>query len=248
MMPRMADIRTIGTDNFDTAVARSIITTLHEHTSSVISANTVSASYATMVTKLKPFVRIMHLEEDDDLCIQTVAALTKYWVSMGWGQDLRSDPRDNSKLLWRVNAKDADYANGQDILPVAQATVNGTHFKEFRPYGTMPGTMRLFEGDDFWWCTDDGTHGTRAECRGKPWWVWPVASGTWHAWTIVVGGMAAGQEGAVVAKPQHARLAEMSARESAALRIMIGNFDHDADQAELFASATIWADAEVMAA
>lgn len=246
MVPSLSDIRYVDTVHFTVDVARSIVTALDTHTHSVIPGGSVTAGYSGMVTRLAPFIRIMHLENDQNLCVESVAAIVKYWVKTGWGSDLLCDPRTNAKLLWRVSAKDSDYSNREAILPVAQATVGGGRFKEFRPYGSIPGSMRLFEGTDNWWVTDGGTHGDRATCRGAGWWVWPKASRTWHTWTI--GPAGAGVEGGAVAKPGSATFADMTTRESKLIDIMRANFDDVAGREDLFASTTLWADAEVMAA
>jgi hypothetical protein len=247
MLPSLGDVRYADTDDFSVDIARSVITALDTHVHSVLPGGSVTADYEGMVTRLKPFIRIMHRESDDDLSAEVVAAVVKYWVKTGWGRDLRCDPRTNDKLLWRVAAKDSDYRNREAILPPGQATVAVGRFKEFRPYGSIPGTMRLFEGTNNWWLTDGGTHGDRAECRGADWWVWPKASRTWHAWTIGAAGV--GAQGAEVAKANSAVLEDMTDREAKVIVIMRANFDDcGGDRAALFASKTIWADAEVMAA
>jgi hypothetical protein len=246
MIPSINDIRYVGTEHFTVGIARSIVTALDTHTHSVIPGGSVTAAYSGMVARLAPFIRIMHTESDENLCIEVVAAIVKYWVKTGWGSDLLCHPRTNAKLPWRVVAKDADYHNAEAILPPGQATVAGAQFKEFRPYGSIPGTMRLFEGTDYWWVTDGGTHGNRAQCRGAPWWVWPKASRTWHAWTI--GAVGAGVEGGALAKPGDATFADKTTQEDMVIFIMRGNFDDVAGQEEHFASKKLWADAEVMAA
>jgi hypothetical protein len=184
MLPSLSDVRYAGTDDFTVAVARSALTALQAHTSSVLPAGSVTADYSDMFTKLGPFLTLWNRESDDKLSAEAIGAVVKYWVKTGWGQDLRCDPRTNAKLLWRVSAKDADYQNRDDILPPGQATLADGEFKEFRPFGSIPGTMRLFEGTNNWWCTDNGTHGGRAACRAADWWVWPKGSRTWHDWTI----------------------------------------------------------------
>jgi hypothetical protein len=245
MVPSLSDIRYVGTEHFTVDIARSIVTALDTYTHSVIPGGSTTADYSGMVTRLAPFVRIMHGESDEDLCLDVVAAIIKYWVKTGWGCDLLCDPRTNVKLLWRVAAKDADYRNREAILPPGQATVAEGCFKEFRPYGSIPGSMRLIEGTNNWWATDGGTHGDRAECRGASWWVWPKASRTWHAWTI--GPAGAGANGAAVAKAGHATFGDMSNREVKAIDLMRSNFDDVDGREDLFASKTIWSDAEVMA-
>jgi len=242
MIPDLRDVRYVGTDNFTVGVARSVVTALYGGVSRTISAGSAHADYSLLVSEVGRYVKIMHLEPDEDLNPLVVQALTKYWVKIAWGKDLLCDPRTNGPMIWKINAKDAVYENRDIILPGGEATALGG-FDEYRPYGSIPGEWRLIRGQNNWWVTYGGTHGGRAACRIAPWWVWPLNRKEWLKWTIP--GHGAGFEGTPVPLPHDAQLPAMTTHDKYLIKLMKANFDNAMEDPQ-FTSKVLFRDSMIM--
>lgn len=248
MIPPLNCVRYLDTPEFNTSVARIVIDNLKGHLSSNPAAATLTAEYAKMIDYMDRYVGIMYREPDKELQVETVAALTKRWISVAWGSDLMTDPRNGSPFHWKVTEKAFDYGNRERILPVDEATQPNGRFAEYRPSGSIPGTMRLFKGKTRWWVTNNGTHGNAAECRRAEWWVWPNSSATWFRW-VVTGDAAVngpGVQGTALTLPKDVST-KLSARESKVLSLMRANYDNELGDLH-FKSQQLWHDAGVMLA
>ncbi|RVU43697.1 hypothetical protein [Rubrivivax rivuli] len=248
MIPPLNCVRYLGRPEFDAGVARIVVDALRDHLSSNPAASTLSADCVKMHEYMDRYLRIMYREPDQGLQVETVAALTKRWISVAWGGDLMSDPRSGAPFKWKVSEKAFDYGNRERILPPAEATQDAGRFAEYRPYGSIPGTMRLFKGKTMWWVTNNGTHGSVADCRSADWWVWPMSSANWFRWTVTGATAASGPGAQGVAVPLPADLSlKLSPRELKVLSLMRANHDNAMDDSH-FTSVQLWHDAGVMLA
>jgi hypothetical protein len=243
VIPVLSDLRYVGTEHFGATIARAIIDSLHSAVTRVISVGSAHADYSLLIGQTQRFVKVMNTESDEALNLGVVAALAKYWARTAWGKDLLCVPSSNAAMIWKINAKDADYQNYNHILPAGEATAINGGFEEFRPYGSIPGSWRLFRGQNNWWVTFNGTHGNNAECRRADWWVWPLTTKQWCKWNI--GGAGAGTRGNAVPIAAYATLPDMTAQEKYIIRLMKANADNSMDD-EHFASKTLWNDSLVM--
>lgn len=260
MIPSLNITRYAGTAHFNEEIAMAALKELWTHLSGVIAGGTVSAEYQAMIRKVKPFVRLWYLKEeteaDDDsakVCPEAVGALLKYWVGIAWGEDLHVHPVDNSVIHWKVTDKTKKYGNRESILPIAQASLAAGQFREYRPATTSPGKYRLIEGTGNWWFTDDGTHGTVAECRAADWYVWPKVANIWRRW-VITGATSASGTGVAsalnVGFHSQASLADLTDREAVLVKMLKVNasqFDDgdvtDETAPDLFGSQVMWDDA-----